>query len=67
MRRETWKSFFALATAFFFFCTFVLGCTTTSEFRQVKKEEGKTSEYFIAPNGNRLEVGVVEDAIPFGD
>ncbi len=65
--RKTWKPFFALITAFFFFCTFVLGCTTTSEFRQVKKEEGKISEYFIGPNGNRLEVGVVEEAIRRGD
>jgi|GEM_PF-3508910 len=66
-RRKELKSFLAVLTAIFFFCTFVLGCTTTSEYRQVKREEGKVSEYFTTPSGNRVEVAVVEDAIRRGD
>lgn len=71
MIRRKWKSFFALTTAFFFFCTFVLGCATGKgkgkDYREVSREEGKVSEYYTTPNGERIEAGVVEEALRKGD
>jgi len=68
MRRETWKPFFALTTAFFFFCTSILGCATTGkDYREVRREEGKVSEYYTTSSGKRVETGVVEEALRKGD
>lgn len=67
MKRNKWRSFFAITTVFFFFCTFVIGCATGKDYRELRREEGKVSEYYTTPSGERIEAGVVEEALRKGD
>jgi hypothetical protein len=66
-----WKSFFAMTTLFFFCATYVIGCATTTRtetgFKEVRRESGKTMEYFAAPDGRQIDVKIVEEALRQND
>jgi len=64
-QRRKWKSFFAITTIFFFFCTFILGCA--GEYRQVRRDEGRVTEYYVTSSGKQVDTRVVEEALRAGD
>ncbi len=63
-----WKSYVAMTTIFFFFCTFVLGCATRkAEYREVRRDQGKVTEYYLTASGKQVDSKIVEDALRAGD